>query len=104
MNEGTLGAGSAPPHLGGWLFRDELTVEARMLASLSGRILMWTLRHPDQHIARGPFFHSASRIHLAAFVAGSIGPNTPAMSLHYDDRIAERDCGLYPLSRTRLRG
>jgi hypothetical protein len=50
---------------------------------------MWTLHHPEPHIARGPFFHSDSRVD----VAGGIDPNTPGMALglHYDDWIAERD-------------
>jgi Trypsin-like peptidase domain len=80
------------PDTSGWLFRDELTVEAPTGGRLNGEISMWRIHHPSPHIARGPFFHKDPAIDVAAFVAGGIDPNTPAMALgfHYDDWIEDR--------------
>lgn len=81
------------PYHRGWLFPDELLVEARTGGKLNGVIPMWKLRHPGPHIARGPFFHENDAIDVAAFVAGGIDPNTPLMTLgfHYDDWITDED-------------
>ena len=81
------------PYDRNWLFRDELTVEARTGGRLNGEIPMWSIRHTDPHLSRGPFFHADERIDVAAFVASGIDPNTPSMALgfHYDDWISDRD-------------
>ncbi len=81
------------PYDRGWLFRDELTVEASTGGSLNGQIPMWHLRHPAPHVARGPFFHENDAIDVAAIVVGGIDPNTPSMTLgfHYDDWITDED-------------
>jgi len=81
------------PYDRNWLFRDELTVEASTGGLLNGEIPMWSIRHSNPHLARGPFFHEDARVDVAAFVAGGIDPNTPSMALgfHYDDWISDRD-------------
>jgi len=84
---------SLVPYERGWLFRDELVVEARSGGSLNGQIPMWTLHHPSPKIARGPYYHENAAIDVAAFVAEGIDPNTPLMVLgfHYDDWIVDAD-------------
>jgi Trypsin-like peptidase domain len=81
------------PHSCGWIFRDELTVEARTQGLLNGRIPIWNMRHPNPQITRGPFFHKDKNVDVAAFVASGVDQNTPTLTLghHYDDWIVDRD-------------
>jgi hypothetical protein len=81
------------PYERGWLFRDEIKVEVRTGAMLNGEIAMWSMRHPDPRLARGPFYHENEAIDVAAFVLEGIDPNTPHMTLgfHYDDWIVDED-------------
>lgn len=84
---------SVVPYGRGWIFRDELVEESPTGTMLNGEIPIWSMRHENPHVLRGPFFHNDDAIDVAAFVMGGIDRNTPAMALgfHYDDWIVDED-------------
>lgn len=82
---------SVIPYNRGYLFRDELTVEAKTRTSLKGQIDVWSLHHADPHVAGGPYYHENGGVDVAAIRLEGIDPNTPSLILgdHYDDWIAD---------------